>query len=222
MQLLVNGSLRDFVEIKAFRAQYQLPDEFRVAHFEPKDYANLGSIEGAAHEMVDLKRKLLNALPHYDNIQHWLYFLPSLQQLFREQLEAINARVRLREVEIDFAAAGFGDVCQAWVYALIYTQAAHKAPPLFKQVYADWLYSTVRLSQLVHPYQGWQIQLITHAYGRIGMMAKQGDQTCYIYDAALACPAEGFMMTLIHEVTHHITTAVNLHTMDSHTGASGY
>lgn len=214
MHLMMDGQMREFVEIRAFRASQGLPEEFRVAYFEPKDYTGLGSIEHAAHDLVDLRRRLLAAMPSLPTLPQWMAYLPGLQQLFRDQLEAINEQVGLREVEIDFAAAGFGDVCQAWVYALVHAQASRQPPPPFKQVYAEWLYSTIRQSALVHRYQDWQVQMITHAYGRIGLAASRGDQTFYVYDAALACPAEGYMLTLLSDVTAQIAKAVNLHKMD--------
>lgn len=208
IKLQVDGTEQDFIEIKPYRAKHNLPETFAVSTFEPKSYEGLGSIDKAGHALVTLRQELLCKMPHFNTTHEWLDYHPSLQQLFRDELAAINPHVKLREVEIDFAAAGFGDALNEWIYALIYADAAHHTVKPFHVVYREWLYGTVRVTQTAHPYEHqaktWHVQLITHAYGRVGMMVKRGDATDYVYDNRLACPAEGYMVTLLQDVAAQI------------------
>jgi hypothetical protein len=135
-------------------------------------------------------------------LQRWLTFAPELTRLFTNKLYEINPKVHLRDVEIEFAAAGFADVCQAVIFALLRAQGS--PPPPFEAIYGEWLDSTVRVSQTVHTYRGWQVQIVTHAYGRAGLIVNRGDQIDYVQDATLGCPAEGFMAALLAEVAARI------------------
>jgi hypothetical protein len=199
---MIEGESREFVPIRQFRAQYTLPAVFGVALFEPKDYTGLGSIDRAGAELNAVRAAVLAAVPRGVPPSAWLTRLPALHGLFRAQLEQINPAVGLHEAEIDFAAAGFGDVTQAFAYALV--RAAGDPPPAFESVYRDWLNSTVRVSGLVHHYahgdQTWMIQMVNHAYGRAGLIVRMAGAAHYVADAALGCPAEGFMAALLGEV----------------------
>jgi len=209
MQLLIDGLMCEFVPIKVFRAAHGLALEFSVALFEPKDYDGLGRIDRAGSELNDVRRAILDALPERLSINAWLAFLPTLESLFRDKLVEINAQVGLREVEIDFAVAGFGDVCRALLYALLRARAENRPAPSFAQVYADWLNSTLRVSQTIHRYdhhgEAWQIQIITHAYGRVGMLVQEGAQRYYVQDGVYGCPAEGYMAALLTDIAAHIS-----------------
>jgi hypothetical protein len=44
------------------------------------------------------------------------------------------------------------------------------------------------------------VRIIQCAYGRIGLVVDTEEQTYYIRDSALACPAEGFMAGLLEAV----------------------
>lgn len=212
MRLQINGTIHDFTDLKTFRAEYDLPDTFGVSLFEPKDYTGLGRIDGAGAELNALREAVLARLPPSLNLQGWLQAVDDLQTFFWQQLAAINDVIGLREPEIDFAAAGFGDVCRAVVYALIAARAQHEAPPSFSQIYSDWLFSTVKVSAKIHDYahQGsrWHVKVISHAYGRIGLIIYTEDVTHYVLDSRLACPAEGFMLHLLRDVAAHIMQRV--------------
>jgi hypothetical protein len=204
MQLFIDGAACEFVPIKSFRAEYNLPPAFSVALFEPKDYAGLGRIDRAGSELNDVRRAVLDALPERLSINAWLTFLPQLEALFRDKLVKINAQVGLREVEIDFAVAGFGDVCRALLYALLRARAENRPIPTFIQVYAEWLNSTIRVSQAVYIYEHedekWRVQIVNHAYGRIGICVQTGSMIHYVHDGVYGCPAEGYMVALLTDV----------------------
>ena len=205
MRLTIEAVPRSFVPIKSFREAHHLPPEFGVALFEPKDYTGLGRIDQAGMELNGVRAAVLAAIPPNLTLQSWLAFIPDLTRRFTDQLYAINPRVNLHDVEIEFAAAGFADVCQAVVYALL---RARDAPaPSFEAIYGDWLDQTARVSQTIHLYGAWQVQIITHAYGRAGLIVRMESETAYVQDAALACPAEGYMAALLAEVAAQIMRA---------------
>jgi hypothetical protein len=198
MLLNVDGAPRQFIPIKAFREAHDLPPEFGVAMFEPKDFSGLGRIDRAGAELNSVRAAVLAAIPVGLPLQAWLGFAPELTRLFTNKLYEINPKVHLHDVEIDFAAAGFADVCQAVIYAMLRARGA--PPPPFEAIYGEWLDSTTRVSQTIHPYEGWQVQIVTHAYGRAGLVVQAQADTFYVQDSALGCPAEGYMASLLTEV----------------------
>lgn len=205
MRLTIDGSPRPFTPIRAFREAHGLPPTFGVALFEPKDYTGLGRIDQAGAELNAVRAAVLAAIPARLTIQAWLGFAPELTRFFTDQLYAINSKVNLRDVEIEFAAAGFSDVCQAVIYAIMRAHGA--APPPFEAIYGAWLDQTTRVSQTVHAYGDWQVQIVTHAYGRAGLIVRAGDETFYVQDSALSCPAEGYMASLLAEVAARIVAS---------------
>ncbi len=206
-RLTISEIPHDFLAIKGYRAAHALPDSFSVAHFEPKDYAGLGRIDSAGLELNAVRTATLaqiEALTGRTPLA-WLDAIPALQSDFERALIGINGLICLRPVEIEFAAAGFGDVCRAFAYALLRAQADGTAPT-FARIYGEWLDSTVRVSQTVHRYvhngAEWRVQIVTHAYGRAGMIIVREDgATDYVADATIGCPAEGYMAALLGEVT---------------------
>jgi hypothetical protein len=201
MNLLIDGERRAFVPLKQFRAEQHLPPDFSVALFEPKDFAGLGRIDQAGAALNDVRAATLAACDALSPPQPppvWLAALPRLQAHFTDQLNHINADIGLRPVEIEFAAAGFRDVCEAVIFARV---RAGDAVPTFGGIYADWLDSTTRVSQTLHPYthdgHTWGVQIVTHAYGRAGLIVHTGEAIHYVADDALGCPAEGFMLHLL-------------------------
>lgn len=203
MHLTIDGEPRLFEPIKAFRVAHDLPPEFGVVLFEPKDYAGLGRIDGAGADLNAVRAAVLAAIPPGLSLRDWVVFVPELTRLFTGKLYEINPRVNLRDVEIEFAAAGFADVCQAAVYAHLRSAAPH-----FEQVYTEWLDQSVRVSLTVHEYGAWRIQIVTYAYGRAGLIVNTGNATHYVADASLACPAEGYMAALLSDVYERIASAV--------------
>ena len=208
MHLQIDGQDHEFIDLKTFQSQHGLDADFGVATFEPKDTTGLGQIDGAGPEMNTLFTRTLAHLPDNLSLMAWLDFIPSLQAHFSDELEAINPRIGLRPPEIEFAVAGLGDVCRAVIYALIYAHAQQSEPPDFDHIYRNWLYSTVRMAATTHPYEHhdtqWTAQVISHAYGRIGLRIDTGAAHHYVLDHRLACPAENFMERLLRKITEHI------------------
>jgi hypothetical protein len=205
MRLTIEGAARNFTPIKGFREAYHLPPEFGVGLFEPKDYGGLGRIDQAGAELNGVRTAVLAAVPALLPLQEWLSFIPDLTRLFSNQLYAINSKVKLHDVEIDFAAAGFADVCQAVVYARL--RVRDETPLPFEAIYRGWLDQTARVSQTVHLYSNWRVQIVTHAYGRAGLIVQMESETAYVQDAALGCPAEGYMAALLADVAAQIMIA---------------
>ncbi|MFN8374841.1 MAG: hypothetical protein U0694_18420 [Anaerolineae bacterium] len=206
MHFIIDGQPRSFISLKDFRAEQHLPPDFTVSLFEPKDYTGLGSIERAGAELNSVRQALLNAVPPRITQEALLTtLLPHLERLFENQLYAINPQVGLKDAEIGFAVSGLADVCRAWCYALIRARIDRAAAPDFQRVYAQWLNGSIRVSQTRHRYQTWQIQVLTHAYGRFGLVIHADETDYYVYDPSLACPAEGYMMNLLYDVINSIT-----------------
>jgi hypothetical protein len=213
MQLRIDQEVQKFVPIKDFRQQHDLSYEFGVSLFEPKDYAGLGRVDnaGAGAELNELRRIILDSIPTEMSLQGWLDFLPHLSQLFQSLLVQINPEIGLREPEIDHAVAGFTDVCHAWVYAMVRSRKSGEVMPSFDEIYDHWLNNSVRVSNTVHSYinkgEVWAVQVVNHAYGRAGLVVWTDQATHYIYDNVLGCPVEGFMFSLLREVSTHILAA---------------
>ena len=205
MHLQIDGHDRHFTDLKTFQSQYGLGAEFGVGMFEPKDLTGLGRIDGAGPEMTALFNRTLAHLPGRRSLTDWLDFIPTLQAHFRDELEAINPRIGLREPEVEFAVAGLGDLCRALIYGRIHAQARRQPAPDFDHIYREWLYGTVRVAARAHHYRGWTLRLISHAYGRIGLQIDTDEGRCYVVDHQLACPAERFMERLLREIADRIS-----------------
>lgn len=210
MRLIIDGVEREFISIKALREQFALSESFGVAAFQAKDYTGLGSIERAGAALNTVRDATLAAVPPTIKQAQLLHLASQLQAVFLQQLHAINETVQLRDVEIDFAVAGFGDVVSAFTFALVRASVSDQATPTFASVYRDWLNQTVRIASSVYAYQHgdavWGVQVIAHAYGRIGLMIETGESLIFAYDPALACPAEGFMAHLLQSVCQQISS----------------
>jgi hypothetical protein len=211
MQLTIDGQAHDLTPIKAFRAAHELPAEFAVALFEPKDWSGLGRVESAGAEMNAVRAAVLSAIPERIPLAEMNVAVDTLAQFFRAQLYGINEAVGLKSVEIDFAASGFFDVAQAYVYGLIHARLAKSAAPTYPEIYEQWYQSSVRLAQTVHEYahhgETWHVQVISNAYGRCGLRIVAGESVQHVYDGALGCPAEGFMGVLLGDVCARLQAA---------------
>ena len=166
----------------------------------------MGRIDHAGAELNRVRAAMLDALPAHMTPRDWLTFLPDYTHLFEQQLYEINAQVGLKDVEIEFAVAGLSDVCQAVAYALV---GGGLKP--FHEIYADWLDSTVKVFAQIYPYshhdQLWEIQIFAHAYGRAGLIVHTPETTYFVHDPALACPAEGFMASLLNDIAARMIAA---------------
>jgi hypothetical protein len=212
MHLLIDGEQRWLTPLKAFRAAHHLPETFCLEAFSPKNWAGLGSLESAGGMLNDLRADLLAHLPPTIMLPAWLSLLPDYVQHFERGLRAINPQVGLREPEIEFAAAGFSDVLNAHAIALMRASRAGFTPGLFRDAYNQWLMDSIRLFAEVHHVEQagavWQVQVISHAYGRVGLRVRLPDSVEYVYDPALACPAEGFMFSLLESIAAQVETVI--------------
>ncbi len=203
MLLTIDGAPRQLLPIRDFRDAHDLPPDFGVAHFEPKDWTGLGRIDRAGAELNQVRAAMLDAIPTHMTPRSWLAFLPDYTRLFEQQLYDINPQVGLKDVEVEFAVAGLSDVCQAVAYALV-----RGGVNTFQAIYTDWLDSTVKIFTQIYPYthhdHHWQIQIFAHAYGRAGLIVRTPETAYYVHDSALACPAEGFMASLLNDIAARI------------------
>lgn len=210
VQLQVANDLHTFIPVKNFRLTHKLPADFGVALFEPKDYSGLGRVDQAGVELNIVRQSVLDAMPAEMPLHAWLDFIPNLAQLFQNKLDEINPEVGLKSVEIEYAVAGFRDVLLTFLYDMLRARAAGEPMPDFRQVYFQWLSSTVRISSDTHHYihegEIWAVQIVNHAYGRTGLVIWTPTDTHYIQDSTLGCPAEGFMSALLAEVGRRIAT----------------
>ena len=217
MQLVIDCSSHTLLPIKQYREQWSLPENFSVALFEPKDYTGLARINDAGAEMQSLRDAVLNDLPKQIGVADALNQVDRLIQVFDQHLTLINPTVQLKQVEIDFAVAGFGDMTRAWLYAIIPAVTSQQDKPSFTQVYSDWLTQSIRVSSQVHEYpyhqDTWQIQILNNVYGRFGLQVKRGGKVDYVADAIYTCPAEGFMFSLLKDVTSQLWITLS----DNHT-----
>jgi hypothetical protein len=203
---------RDWIDIRRFRADHNLPETFGVSLFEPKDTAVLGRIDGAGSEMNRLRADLIAAVPPQLAPADLLDAVDALADRFRAGLEAINPVIGLREPEIDFAVYGLGDVLRAWAYALIRAAAQKSPPPDFGAVYDGWLIDSIRVSTREHAYphggRVWTIRVLNTAYGRAGLRVETPETTHAVRETSLACPAEGYMAALLAEIAAGISASV--------------
>lgn len=208
MQLRIYGDLQTFVSLDTFQQEHGLPDDFGVAHFQPKDWQGLGKIDHAQADMNRLRQYVLDAIPTQVAVTDWLAHLPMLAAAFESALHEANAHVGLKEQEIAFAVAGFGDVCSAYAFELVRAKMTASAPPDFSRLYAEWLYGTVGVGGTIYDYvhhgQTWRVRVITHAYGRVGLMIETPSAVYYVADKGLACPAESFMQSMLQAVAQHM------------------
>mgnify|MGYP006921591608 CR=1 FL=1 len=189
------------IPIRQFRDDHKLPASFGVNYFEPKDHTGLADIRHAAPQMNALRQTVLDAVP--DELT-----LESVQMLaaaFRKALQTHNDHIGLKDVEIDYAVAGFGDVLEAFVYANIRAGAEKTPPPSFEAVYQHWLAESQRIAAREFTYGAWIVQIINNAYGRMGLFIRFEDGTsAEVTDNTLACPAESFTFRLLQEVIEHL------------------
>ncbi len=200
MQLMIAGDVRTFVPLNSFCTQHQLPADFGVALFEPKAYVGLGSIEAAGDALPGLRQRLLEAMPDAISLNDGLAHVDRLQMGFERELWAINPQIGLREQEIAFATAGLGAVLSAWFYALRVAHARQTDAPRFEAIYGEWLHDTLQVTpahEYAHAGAVWQVHIIHHAYGRVGLFIEAPHADYYVADGGLACPAQGFMHGLL-------------------------
>lgn len=194
--------------IKAFRAQFGLSEHFGVAHFAPKDFSGLAKIDESGTSLKQLREALLGAIPPSITINNLMPFLDALREQFRTGLIGINASIGLTMPQLEFAVAGFGDVCQTWGYALIHAKMCKQSPPIFHEVYRTWVTDSERVAQdasvYAHADTTWHIQFIHNVYGRVGLEVTTPHAVYHVLDGQYACPAEGYMASLLGEIAEKL------------------
>jgi hypothetical protein len=209
---LIDGEHLTPIPLKTFIGHYGLAADFGVSAFSTKDYAGLGRIDAAGAALNTLRETVLQRVPARCTVTSLLNTVDDLGRHFEQHLRQINPVVGLREPEIEFAVAGFRDVLSQFAYALVQAHLTHGPRPDFSRSYHDWLMSTLRCFEERHLLQvagqDAVVQVVAHAYGRVGLLIRRGDQTDAIYDPALACPAEGFMTVLVAAVASRMVDAV--------------
>lgn len=214
MKFTIEGKERSFIPLKQFRETHHLPESFGVPYFEPKDFTGLAAIDRAGQELNHLKKTILNTIPVQLNYHSLMPFYDHLQRRFEELMYQINHAVGLKPEEVEFAVSGFGDMNQIFAYALIHAYHTHQAAPDFKTLYQGWVSDSIRVNTENHAYshegQLWQIRVISHIYGRIGLQVQTASGTDYVQDTRLACPAEGYMLNLLEEVSQKVIQALSV------------
>lgn len=210
MRLSIDGIPYTFVPMKEFRAAHNLPQTFGIGLFATKDYTGLGRIDTAGSQLNGLRDSIMESLPQRLPPLEWLNEVTTVTRQFQKHLYHINDQVGLRDVEVEFAVAGFSDVLQVYAYALARANAAKSPMPDFRVLYEEWLFGTTRVFSERHAYflddQPCTVRVVAHAYGRIGLLINAA-QTHAVYDPVLACPAEGFMTTFLSDITNHMRLA---------------
>lgn len=214
MRLTIYNHVREFTPVRSFREKFDLPPEFGITQFFAKDFTGLGSLDQAGDALEVLRHAILNAIPEETPPEGWLAFALRLQLTFNRNLERINPRIGLLPSEIEFAAMGFGELCQVFIYAVLRARIEQKPLPPVQDLYRDWLNNTTAVSLVtyLYPYRGdtWRIQMVRTAYGRVGLIIQTAESTYYVQDAQLGCPAEGFIASLIEEVATKIAAVLGV------------
>ncbi|MCU0480182.1 MAG: hypothetical protein MUE54_03090 [Anaerolineae bacterium] len=209
MDIIINHQRHTLTPIRQFRAEYHLPDTFGIAHFEPKNFAGLGHIDGAGEALDTLRIAIIQALPPRLTTLPTHDFLEHIARLFENTLNAVNPVIGLRDVEIGYAVSGFSDILNNWLYDAIRASQTHTPPTPFDTLYADWLANSGRRSEkkYTYPYQGdeWTIRFLYNAYGRVGFQTDMHNTTMYVQDIIYVCPAEGFIHQLTREMVKKLT-----------------
>lgn len=208
MKFIIDKVEQEFIPIKAFRNQYKLPQSFGVSQFEPKNYNGLGSLDKAGTNLNELRDHILQLIPDKITLSKLMSFIDHIQFQFQTDLFNINDAIALKDVEIEFAVAGFGDVLRRMIYQMIPARANQQEMPSFESIYYGWVNDSIRVSSQIHEVEHhgetWQLQVINQVYGRVGLKIVMEDNVIYVADGIYLCPAEGFMYTLLKDTTQKI------------------
>ncbi|MCB9078706.1 MAG: hypothetical protein H6631_13985 [Anaerolineaceae bacterium] len=218
MQLTVNGQEHPLIPIQTFREKWALPDNFTLSAFEPKDWA-VGSMDRAGQSLLKMKQAVIDAVPAQMSWSALPVTAGQITEFFRQQLTLINQDIGLQDIEVDFAAAGFGDVLQTVIYELLrlkqvchrdITQIRHEFD--FSAVYQRWLDDSVRVSAVIFPYshagRQFTLRTINNAYGRVGLEVQTPNGLEYVVDSSLACPAANYMRDLSRDIAAALLRAL--------------
>ncbi len=220
MQLTIDGAPRTFIPLPAFRQQWDLPDEFGVAYFEPKDWQGLGALDHAGEALEKVKQQVLRVVPRTLAVNALLDWVEPLTTVFRRALIGANEDIGLREADIDFAVAGFRAITQASADQLLRLAYAAKGELSriperydYPAAYRGWLDHSVEVSGVTHTYASgghtFCVRVVYYAYGRVGLEVQAAEsETAYVVDTSLACPAASYMKDLGGEVGERLAMGV--------------
>jgi hypothetical protein len=189
--------------------------------FSPKDWSGLGSLERGGPALAHLRQVVVSAVPAAIPLHQLRDHVLALSGLFLSQLQLANADIGLREVEVDFAAAGFQDVLDATAMHLIQLSHTHQRAVAqiqkhfdFEAVYQNWLEAGARVFEQEHLFThnnfDFKVRVVHNPYGRVGLEVRVSTETIYVADPALACPAAGFMHDLDADVARALCAAVRV------------
>ncbi len=218
MHLTIDGHRREFIPLHTFRAQWGLPDGFNISRFEAKDWS-VGTVTASGSRLVLITHKVIEAVPSSITASELLSQVDMLVGIFRNLLEAVNEQIGLRQVEIDFAADGFQNVLRDVAYQLLrlsqtYAQDSSQIRQRFdfSVIYQSWLDASARVFSTSHSYvhQGsrFEVRVVYYAYGRVGLEVRVDNQTYYVLDPTLACPAARYMEDLSQRVAQALCNAL--------------
>lgn len=212
MQLLVDLARRDLTPIAVFRAALDLPPTFGLVQFEPRAGAPPGWAGGAALELDEVQKAVLEAMPMQLPLQGWLLALPPLVTLLQNKLDEAAPLLGLDSRDTAFIVNTFAELCQTYLHAIISARSTGQPLPDFEAVYVPWLDSTVQVSGDVYPYvhrgEVWAIQVLRHAYGSVGLIVWTDTLTYYVEDSAAGCPLQPFTEALLRAAGARIAAAV--------------
>src|SRR4051794_29155016 len=119
MMLVLDGQLREFMPIQAFRTLVGLPSEFGIRLLNTRDYAASGSSEHTSPELQAVRKAVLAVVPRLPPSEDWLTSILALQRVFQQSLGSVKDKIGINSSEVDIAAMSFGDVCRAFVFTLL-------------------------------------------------------------------------------------------------------
>jgi hypothetical protein len=204
MQLLIDRARRDFTPITTFRTVHNLPSTFGITHFEPPADPLPAWGREAEAELADVQQSVSDSVPTQLPLWGWPLALPPLVTLFQNKLDAAGPVLGLDSQTTMLAVNTFNELVQRYLHAMIRARVIGQAFPAFADVYAEWLDSTVEIGGAVHPYlyhdEVWAVQVISHAYGKAGMIVWTAAATYYVQDSAQSCRLQPYLEVLFSEV----------------------
>ena len=218
-QIKINYQPYELIPINIFRQTWQLPQNFGIKLFEPKDDVDLGSLDNSGQALNIIRDNVMAVIPNIIKQDKLMDYAEMLTQTFEYELIAVNETIGLKPVEVDFATAGFGDVIRAVVYKLVqlfhmYVNAPAKieAEFNFMEIYWTWVDDSTRLGGNIYPYSTseheFEVRVIYNIYGRIGLEVVVNEEVFYVYDPILSCPASNYMLTLSEAVGKAVCQAL--------------
>lgn len=212
MLLIIDGQPRAFVPIRQFRKLNRLPEEFGLPLFSWKEQTGSLDLHQVHEHLSRVRAPVLRTLAKGKGSLDWLSFGLKLELVFRERLRALSAATGLSIMDVEYISACFGDLCDTYIYCCLRARSKDRSIPYFQSVYLDWVSDTVHISQLVHCYvhdgEIWRVQVVTNAFGHVGLIVDTTEDTHYVEDNTETRPISRFIVSLLLEVASQIGTAI--------------